>query len=137
MQTRSPLVLGLVCLLSVAGFAAPPDPTKVPPELAKAKLAAARKVYETRWKRFEGGLGTFDPEFFSLWSHRWREAQREASTEKPGQVVAAQEHLERMKKLETIVQHRVKEGAATEGDAAAAAYYRIEAEIALVRAKAR
>ena len=137
MRTHRAVALGLVCLLSAASFGAPPDPTKVPPELAKARLAAIRKVYEGYWKRLQVEGGKFDPEFVYRWSVRWMEAQREASTDKAGQVAAAQDHLDRMKKFEKILQASVKTGGTSQAEAAAGEFYRIEAEIALARAKGR
>jgi hypothetical protein len=136
MRTHRAIALGLVCLLSAASFGAPPDPTKVPPELAKAKLAAIRKVYEGHWVRTKHE-GKLDPEFVYRWSVRWMEAQCEASTDKAGQVAAAQDHLDRMKKLERILQASVKTGETSQAEAAAGEFYRIEAEIALARAKGR
>jgi hypothetical protein len=103
---------------------------------AQARVEAARKVYNELFNRVK-----LDPNFrlsaetTYLWSRRWLEAQRELSDKKEDKVVAAADHLERMKKLRTLVTAQVKAGIATPGDAAAVDFYCLEAEHGLEQAR--
>lgn len=127
------LLVGLTLGLSAVSAA---DPTKVPPELARARLKAARKTYEQLLQRMGGG-GISSREQLHLWSCRWRDAQGAVGKGKEEQVAAARDHLDRMKKLEETVTNFVRLGALHNSDLSAAEYYRIQAEIDLAQVKAR
>jgi hypothetical protein len=130
------LLLGLMLAFPPA-MAAASDPTKIPPELAKARLDAARKTYELSLKVFRTIGGKVTAEELYLWSCRWRDAQSALTKNKEKQVASAQDHLGRMKHLETIVQTMVRAGLRHSSDASAVEYYRLQAEIELVQAKGR
>ena len=136
MRASFGLLFGLL-LTRPAFAAAPEDPTKVPPELAKARLDAARTTYELKVRRFRNLGGASDPEQFYLWSRRWRDAEEAIKPGKQRRTAAAQAHLERMKTLATLFAEIAKLGQTRQEDASAAAYYRIQAEIDLARAKVR
>jgi hypothetical protein len=136
MRASFGLLFGLLLTL-LAFAAAPEDPTKVPPELAKARLDAARTTYEQKVRRIRNLGGASDPEQFYIWSGRWRDAEEAIKPGQQGLTAAAQAHLERMKTLAQLFAESAKLGQAGQEDASAAEYYRIQAEIDLARAKVR
>ena len=112
-----------------------PAGQKVPPQLAKARLDAARQAYEGYWRRLRSDRGG-DPEKCYSWSRRWMEAQQALGAGKAAEQ-AAQAHLERMKELEKLLAALARTGQGTQADADAAQYYRVEAEIWLSQVKGK
>jgi len=105
---------------------------------AKARVEAARKVYEGRWARLPVDLNwRFDIDKDYQWSRRWLEAEREVSDKKADQIAAAEGHLDRMKKEEAYVKDQVSSGVGSPVDLSAAKFYRLEAEhiLAQIRKK--
>ncbi len=105
---------------------------------AKARMEAARKVYEgsLRWYR-EGPVQPLDPEKLYQWSRRWLEAQQDLATKKEDRVAAAKAHLTRMQALERITRLMHKGGSVRAFDVAAVEFYRLEAERWVAQAKAK
>jgi hypothetical protein len=90
---------------------------------SQALVAAAAKaypVYEAQHK-----VGRVPAETVYVWSVRWLEAQ---GGKKAGAGPAG-EHVKRMAALEATVKSQVQAGMASAADAAAAEFYRIEAEV--------
>ncbi len=104
---------------------------------AKARAAAARKVYESLMDRRQREPGFhFDPDQAYPWSRRWMEAEKEAAQTKAERVTAVEGHLERMKKWEKSVEaDRRIGGVLSPGDLAAAEFYRLEAKAWLAKEK--
>ncbi len=127
---------GLLLGLILAVPAAAQDLTKVPPELAKARLDAARKTYEQKLRRVLN-RGGGEPESFYVWSRRWRDAEEAIKPGKESRLATARAHLKRMQEIARIFAAYAKTGQGRPEDADAAEYYRIQAEIDLARAKAR
>jgi hypothetical protein len=102
---------------------------------ARARLAAARKVYEGMLARAKVDPNT-PPDFEKvyLWSRRWMEAQRDVEGKKEGKLAALQGHLDRMKKLEAFVKGMYEGKLATPVEVAAQEFYRLEAERWLAQA---
>jgi hypothetical protein len=102
---------------------------------AKARLEAARKVYNGRYDRFTTGLPGENVsmadflEVMHRWSLRWLEAEVELSEKKADQVKAAEDHLARMSKWEKLVQkmHKTAKSVSTV-EVAATEFYRRDAE---------
>jgi hypothetical protein len=108
------------------------------PALQKARLDAARKAYEQHWDKFEKAVrGAPNGETLCIWSKRWLNAQRGMSADKDVHPAALEAHLERMKKLEERVAQKVKVDPGLGPQAAAAEYYRVEAELLLYESKAK
>ena len=103
----------------------------VPPELAEARLKAARQAYEQLVKTI--GFGTVDFETLHTWSRRILDAQTEAAPRE--RVAALEAHLARMRDLEKMAGERYKTGNASPADVTATEYYRIEAETWLAQAR--
>jgi outer membrane protein TolC len=105
--------------------------SSVPPELAEARLKAARQAYEQAMKAFVEGMK--EEETVYTWSRRVLDAQRDAA---PGERIAAlEEHLKRMADLEKLANERYKAGVIPSAGVAAAQYFRIEAETWLAQAR--
>jgi hypothetical protein len=112
------------------------DDPSVPKALAEARVNSARKAYEETVKLYrEGRIRDVDRVY--LWSQRWLDAERDLNSKKADQVAAVEAHWKRMKKLEESFQSRYKVGAAAAIELAAVEYYRVEAEVWLVKAKAK
>jgi hypothetical protein len=136
---RAGLAAGLL-LAGVTAAPGAPDQAKALAENAKARAEAARLAYrqlvlpQERDPRFWPAY----PDYFERvyrWSLRWLEAEREVSARPADEVAALEAHLERMRDLERRVQRLRGGGNATVGEAAAVAFYRLEAEKWLLQAK--
>lgn len=92
-------------------------------QLAQARVDAASKAFAAYESAHRVGTAPADSVY--TWSVRWLDAQ--------GGVKAgagpADEHLKRMQGLEGAVKTKAQAGMASQADAAAAAYYRAEAEL--------
>jgi hypothetical protein len=129
-----PILLVLVRQGMTPAYAA--DDPPVPKALAEARVNAARKAYqETDTLYREGRIRDVDRVY--LWSQRWLESERDLSSKKADQVAAFEAHWKRMKNLEESVRKRYKVGAAAAIELPAVEYYRLEAEVWLVKAKAK
>jgi hypothetical protein len=110
------------------------DP-EVPADVLKAQVVSAAEVYRLRLEGYRGGEPNSDLESTYLWSVRWLNAERDLSKKPNDRVAAAAAHLERMKTVEAMAAARVKGGNAPRHHAAAAEFFRVEAQIWLARAK--
>jgi hypothetical protein len=128
------LTLGVLLLATTATRASADDAK--PAELAKARVEAARNVYEGMLERARiDARFALDPEKLYLWSRRWMEAEQAVAAEKAGRVAALQAHLARMKKLEANFEERRKNGTAPAYEVPQARFYRLEAEMWLADPK--
>ena len=127
------MVLGLVvpAQLRAAPGAAP---AKVPPELFKAKVDAARRTYDVIWKNNREGLIPL-AELAYRWSRRWMEAELELSDKKDDQVAAYQAHKSRMRELARITRERYRNRVNTVEETTATEFYIAEADVWLEQAK--
>jgi hypothetical protein len=106
--------------------------------LKKELLESARKVYELEMQRVRFGAGeVMRADDVYLWSRRWLEAQVDLAANKDKRVEAHREHLDRMKALDAKTKALVGAGKASPGEAAAATYYRTQAELWLEQAPAK
>jgi hypothetical protein len=105
---------------------------------SQARLEAARTVYQGWLKRHnETGEVKWDPEFLYRWSRRWLEAERELAEKKEQRVAASEAHLARMRRLEELLNRQMQAHEAARYEAAAATFYRLEAERWVTQAKAQ
>jgi hypothetical protein len=126
-------VAGLI--LGLAPWALPARADDKAAANAKARLAAARKVYEGMLvRRKVDPAESLGSEKLYLWSRRWMEAQRELADKKEDKVAAVQGHLDRMKEMEAVVKQMRDRKIASEADVAAQEFYRLEAEQWLAQA---
>jgi hypothetical protein len=106
-----------------------------PRELAKARLEAAREELDARFKEFLAGRGTHD--FLEQVAQRALQAELEVA-EPPAAVVAAHErHWIYTKEIENIDRARYEAGRIPIQDYAQGKYYRLDAELRWVQAKAK
>jgi hypothetical protein len=132
------VVAGGVLALTAAWAAAPERGEGPAPGNAAARAAAARKVYEGTLARYRRD-STFrmDPETLHLWSRRWMDADHELAQTRAARLAAVEGHLARMRDWEKQVTAAKEQGFVTPVDLAAAEFFRLEAETALAREKAR
>jgi hypothetical protein len=125
----------LSTLLAVSVWAQPArDDKKTPPwELARAKAEAARRTCQALAQEYLEGKATVDQ--VHQWSQRWLGAQRELSSKKADQLVAFQDHVTRMEQLEQAAKTRHDSRRGPFSDMSAAEYYRIDAQLALSKAR--
>lgn len=101
--------------------------------LAETRLSAARKQYEETWQYYQ--QARIESYQVYVWSKLILDCQREM-TEKPAErVIALEEHLVRMKRLEALITKVRRLGFGRSYDVGASQYYRLEAEFWLMREK--
>ncbi len=124
------LSLSLVLVTAFLALAAPaPAPPTAPKELLEKRLEAAQKVYKDIQLRIRTGQG--QPSDLFGWSERWLEAELALADKKGDRVKALRDHLDRTREVESLVGAFARAGRARQGDADAATYFRLEAEIRL------
>jgi hypothetical protein len=112
-------------------------------KLLKAKLDAAKEAYTRTWE----GLGTVrrlgdtifpivHPEEVYTWSVRWLNAQRDMSDKRDDHIAALEEHIKRMKDVQKRVD-AMTPSLIPAWSNSAAAWYLAEAELWLVKEKAK
>src|SRR5262245_23808543 len=122
----------LVLAFAAAAFAEPaPAPLKVPKQVLEKRLEAARKVFEQNLARLKAGQG-LPAELFG-WSERWLEAELALADKQADRVMALRNHLDRTREVERAAVNSAKTGQGRQADADAATYYRLEAEIRLLK----
>ncbi len=106
--------------------AAPPaEPTKAE-SLGKARLEAAVKQYDETWAYYQ--QARIDSYQVYVWSRIILDCRREMGVKAADRLAALEEHLARMKKLETLIVRVRRLGFGRSYDVGAAEYYRLEAE---------
>jgi hypothetical protein len=112
--------------------------------LAKTQLELVQKAYDAAVRLLEQTRRTGEiiiplgkPDEVYLWSVRWLSAQRAMSDKKTDQIAALEEHLKRMKDLQLRVTVLHKGGLANQLEPIAAEFYRVEAELWLMREKTK
>jgi len=132
--------LQLLCWgLLLAGASVAPVPqgqeARKQPPLAEARYNAALKQFDLIWQYFQQSrVGSFD---VYVWSRLLLDAKRGVSGRQADQIAAYEEHLDRMKKLETLIKKVRRLGFGRSSDVGASEYYRIEAEYWLAEAKSQ
>jgi outer membrane protein TolC len=104
--------------------------------LLRQRIEAARRAYKESNDLYREGR-TRDVDRMYRWSQRLLEAELEASTKKSDQIAALEAHWKRMKQLEDLVRNVYKAGAVAQVELPAVEYYRLDAEIALSKARAK
>ncbi len=126
-----------VCLL-LAGLSfafAPPAAPLDPPPLAEARLQAALKQYQETWSYYQ--QARIDSYQVYVWSRLILDCRRDMAEKPADHITALDEHLDRMKKLESLIKKVRRLGFGRSYDVGASEYYRLEAEYWLERQKSR
>jgi hypothetical protein len=109
--------------------------TRKQPPLAEARYNAALKQFDLIWQYFQQSrVGSFD---VYVWSRLLLDARKGVSDRPDKRIAAYEEHLDRMKKLETLIKKVRRLGFGRSSDVGASEYYRIEAEYWLAEAKSQ
>jgi hypothetical protein len=131
--TRQGLTLGLVlALVSVA----PSPAAKARPKsaLADARFKAANKQFDEVWTYYRQSRTDSFPVYY--WSRLVLDSQIDLSDVRADHVAAYEAHIDRMKKLESLVKKVRRLGFGFSVDVGATEYYRLEAERWLEKVKA-
>jgi hypothetical protein len=129
---RRPVLLGLA-LTAFSVAPAPPDTPPKPSPLAEARYKAASRQFEEVWTFYR--QSRTDSFLTYYWSRLLIESQQDLSDAKGDRIAALEAHLERMKRLEVLVLKVRKLGFGFSTDVGATAYYRLEAERWLEKAR--
>jgi hypothetical protein len=121
----------VLAALSIAR-AAPDEPAK-PSPLAEARYQAALKQYQIAWSYYQ--QARIDSYQVYVWSRLILDSRRELTGKPADRVVALEEHLDRMKKLEALIRKIRRIGFGRSSDVGASEYYRLEAEHWLEQAR--
>jgi hypothetical protein len=132
MSRRSKLVWPVLVLAGLSVAPAPPDDPPKPTPLAEARYRSAVKQYEITWSYFQ--QNRIDSYQVYLWSRLVLDARREMGETPADRIVALEDHLARMQKLEELVRRIRRLGFGRSYDVGASEYYRLEAEHWLARA---
>jgi hypothetical protein len=125
--------------LLLAGVSVAPVPqgqeARKPPPLAEARYNAALKQFDLTWQYYQQSrVESFD---VYAWSRLLLDAKRGVSVRQADQIAAFEEHLDRMKKLETLIKKVRRLGFGRSSDVGASEYFRIEAECWVAEAKSQ
>jgi hypothetical protein len=103
---------------------------------AKARLEAARKVYEAILARYQVDINAKpDPEKLYQWSRRWMLAQRDLASKNEEQIAAAEGHLSRMKTMRALFEKIKNLDSASALDSFSLSFFQFKAEQAVAEAK--
>jgi hypothetical protein len=135
-RKRQSLVLGLI--LTGLSFAPAPisdlpqEPSKIS-SLAQARLQAAIKQYDETWAYYQ--QARIDSYQVYVWSKIILDSRRDTAEKPADRLGALDEHLTRMKKLESLIKKVRRLGFGRSYDVGASEYFRLEAEYWLTREK--
>jgi hypothetical protein len=133
-KTKRHALLNFCLLMALAAVApAPanePDPLA---SLAQARHQAAVKQYDETWAYYQ--QARIDSYQVYVWSKLILDSGREMAGKPAEHQAALEEHLARMKKLESLIKKIRRLGFGRSYDVGASEYYRLEAEHWLARAR--
>ena len=128
------VLLGLLLAGSSIAPAPSHEPPK-PPPLVEARYQAAVKQYELTWSYYQ--QDRIDSYQVYVWSRLVLDSGRDIAAKPAEQIAALEDHLERMRKLESLIKKVRRLGFGRSYDVGASEYYRLEAELWLARAKSQ
>jgi hypothetical protein len=124
--------------LALAGLSFAPAPPGAPRKddkaLAEARYQAALRQYDETWAYYQ--QARIDSYQVYVWSRLVLDSRRDMGETPADRLVALEEHLTRMRKLEELIRRIRKLGFGRSYDVGASEYYRLEAELWVARAKA-
>jgi hypothetical protein len=130
---RQGLLLGLA-LAVVSSAPAPQEKPKAKSALATARFAAATKQFDEIWTYYRQSRTDSFPVYY--WSRLVLDSQVDLSEGRADRIAAHEAHIERMKRLEALVNKVRKLGFGFSVDVKATEYYRLESERWLEKLKA-
>ena len=130
---RQGLVLGLILAALAVAPAPPPPARRKPSPLAEARYKAAVRQYEEIWTYYRQSRTEAFPVY--SWSLAVLSSQQELTENGAQELEALEGHLERMRKLDSLVKRVRRLGFGFSIDVGATEYYRIEAEYWVERMK--
>jgi hypothetical protein len=130
---RRTLFLGLT-LAALSAAPAPPQTAPKASPLAEARYKAALRQFEEVWKYYR--QSRTDSFMVYYWSRLVLESQQDLSDAKDDRIAALKAHDDRIKQLESLILRVRKLGFAFSTDVGATAYYRLEADRWLEKARA-
>ncbi len=125
-------------LFAQSGAARVKAPDRMDPavkSLIEARIATAREVFKSIMLRCENAPIPL-PDDTPAWSRRWMEDQIRLGLDPVGKLSAIQDHLERIRRLESIKEQYAKAGQGLFEDVLKMKYYRLEAEQMLAEVRA-
>jgi hypothetical protein len=131
-RTRHLLLLALLLTNGSVVRAPSAEPSKLS-TLADDRYQAALKQFNETWLYYK--QDRIDSYQVYVWSRLVLDCQRDLAQKPADQLAAIEEHLSRMIELEALVKKVRRLGFGRSYDVGAAAYYRLEAEYWLARAK--
>jgi hypothetical protein len=133
--TKNTIVISL--FISFVVYSMTIDATAQEPQaLLRQRLDAVRRAYKESYDLYREGR-TRDVDRIYRWSKRWLEAEREVTTTQSEQIAALEGHWRRMKQLEDLMRNLSKAGVTAVVELAAVEYYRLDAEVALSKARVK
>lgn len=132
---RRTLVSLMLLLAGLATAPAAPEGAARPSPLAESRYRAAVAQYDITWAYYQ--QARIDSYQVYVWSRLVLDSRREMGGAPADEIVALEDHLARMKKLEALVLRIRRLGFGRSYDVGAAEYYRLEAEHWLARARER
>ncbi len=130
-RSRFVILSFVLAFLSIAPAA--PDAPPQPSPLANARYQSALKQYEIAWSYYQ--QARIDSYQVYVWSRLIVDSRRDQSSKPADRIAALEEHLDRMKKLETLIIKIRRLGFGRSSDVGASEYYRLEAEVWLDQAR--
>jgi len=128
------LFLGLLITACALSPAPPDTPPKHSP-VAEARYKAALRQFEETWTYYRQSRTNSFLTYY--WSRLVLDSQEDLGDTRADHIAALEAHLERMRRLEELVNKVRKLGFAYSTDVGATEYYRLEAERWLEKAKAQ
>jgi hypothetical protein len=128
----------LLCGLLLTSFSLAPAAPDAQPDLvplANARYEAAVRQYEETWSYFQ--QARIDSYQVYVWSRLVLDSRRDIAQKPAEQITVLEEHLDRMRKLESLIKKVRRLGFGRSYDVGASEYYRLEAELWLARAKSQ
>ena len=129
------LIPGIMVLSGLLLPAAPSAEPAKAESLGKARLDAAIKQFDETWAYYQ--QARIDSYQVYVWSRMVLDCRRDLSPKPADRVAAIEEHLGRMKKLESLIVKVRRLGFGRSYDVGASQYYRLEAEHWLELERAR
>ena len=102
----------------------------------RQRVDAAQRAYKESYDLYREGR-TRDVDRIYRWSQHWLDAELAVSKQKNDEIAALDAHWKRMKQLEELVRNVYRAGALALVELPAVEYYRLDAEVALSKARAK
>jgi hypothetical protein len=126
----------LACGLILTGLSLAPASPEPKPDLGpleEARYQAALREYEETWAYYQ--QNRIDSYQVYVWSRIVLDSRRDLAKKPAEHIAAVEGHLDRMRRLESLIKKVRRLGFGRSYDVGASEYYRLEAELWVARAK--